>query len=305
MASVYCIGHAVEDHVFGVDVMPSEARKHQASSFEVVGGGAAANAAVAIARLGGDATLAARVGADSVGSSIVAALEKEGVDCARVKAFEDAASSVSAVFVDETGERLIMNYKDGNMPSDPAWAVDAFPENAKAVLADVRWPEGAIAVLTEARRRGLPAILDADHPIPSDGAILKAASHLAFSADGLRFYSGEQDIERALMMIARQFDAWCCVTDGANGVFISARDEIFHAPAIPVKTVDTLGAGDIWHGAFALALAEAQDEKRAVTFANIAAAIKVTRSGGRNGAPTRSEIDDFEHQPTNKRETVK
>jgi sulfofructose kinase len=66
-------------------------------------------------------------------------------------------------------------------------------------------------------------------------------------------------------------------------------------PAFVVTAVDTLGAGDVWHGAFALALAEGEDEPAAVRAASAAAAIKVTRHGGRAGAPTRAERDALLH----------
>jgi sulfofructose kinase len=68
---------------------------------------------------------------------------------------------------------------------------------------------------------------------------------------------------------------------------------IRHVPGFEVDVVDTLGAGDVWHGAFALALAEGRPEREAVRFASAAAAIKVQRRGSRTGAPTRSELDAF------------
>ena len=68
---------------------------------------------------------------------------------------------------------------------------------------------------------------------------------------------------------------------------------IAHLPAFAVEAVDTLGAGDVWHGAFALGLAEGQGERAAIRFASAAAAIKCTRFGGRAGAPQRTEIEAF------------
>ncbi|MBX9874054.1 MAG: sugar kinase, partial [Beijerinckiaceae bacterium] len=68
---------------------------------------------------------------------------------------------------------------------------------------------------------------------------------------------------------------------------------IAHRPAFAVAAVEPLGAGDVWHGAFALALAEGQGERAAIRFASAAAAIKCTRFGGRSGAPRRQEIEAF------------
>jgi len=76
-------------------------------------------------------------------------------------------------------------------------------------------------------------------------------------------------------------------------VYALEKGELRRFPAFVVPVVDTLGAGDVWHGAFALALAEGRDEAEAVRFASAAAAIKVQRAGGRSGAPTRVELDEF------------
>lgn len=294
MARVLCIGHAVEDHLFRVGAIPTTASKHQASGFEIVGGGPAANAAVAIARLGGEALLAARVGDDAVGASIVADLEAETVNCQLVRRFADATSSCSAVMVDDAGRRMIVNYLDPDLPTDPAWLSEGFPGGVAAVLADVRWPAGAQAGLARARELGVPGVLDADHPIPKDGALLKAASHVAFSADGLSAFLGHAELQAGLAQIAGELGTWCCVTDGANGAYIADGGAITHIPCPQVDAVDTLGAGDVWHGAFALALAEGQIEADAVRFANVTAALKCTRPGGRAGAPTRAEILAFD-----------
>lgn len=290
MARVLCVGHAVQDFVFALQELPRRAEKYRATSFESVGGGPAATAAVAIARLGGSALLAVRLGADSTADLIVAELEGYGVDCRHVRRMPGCRSSLSSVVVDQTGERMIVNYLDPLMPSDAEWLPEPTALAADCVLADVRWPEGALRALGQARAAGLSAVLDADRPVPRDAALLQAATHVAFSAEGLAEYSGEQDPVRALKGVAATLDAWCCVTVGEQGVHASSRGRLRHFPAIKVPTVDTLGAGDVWHGAFALALAEGRGEEDAVRFAIVAAALKVQRFGGRAGAPTRDEV---------------
>ena len=293
MGEILCVGHAVEDHVFRVESLPTQPTKHQAAGFEIVGGGPAANAAVAIARLGGRVALAARVGADSVGASIVSDLEREGVDCRLVKRFEGHQSSLSAVMVDGQGQRMIVNYLDPDLPADMRWLGDGFPVSLDGVLADTRWPEGALCAMLKARAFNIPAVLDADHPVPSDGALLRAASHIAFSEQGLTAYAGTDDIEAALIEQSKALEAWCCVTAGGDGVFVGEHGRISHIPVAKVSAIDTLGAGDIWHGAFCLQLAAGQNETEAVNFANATAALKVTRPGGRKGAPSLAEVKTF------------
>ncbi len=291
MPTVFCVGHAVQDFVYGVAELPVRAGKHPARDLAIVGGGPAATAAVAIARLGGRAVLAARIGEDGIGEMIAAELAGYGVDCRHLRRFPGVASSSSAVMVDAAGERMIVNHLDADMPVDPGWLPEPAALGAAAVLADSRWPQGAAAALAAARAAGLPAVLDADRPLLPEHPALRCASHVAFSADGLADVSGDPDPVRGLGAMAKALGCWCCVTVGALGTYVHDGSELSLVPGHAVPVVDTLGAGDVWHGAFALALAEGSDEAAAVRFANAAGAVKVQRPGGRRGAPRREEVE--------------
>jgi len=293
MASVLCVGQVVQDFVFAIDSMPKRAEKYRASDFYHSGGGPAASAAVTIVKLGGHAKLAARVGDDDVANSIVSELEGFGVDCAHVKRFDGCSSSLSAVLIDSQGERLIINYLDPDLPSNPAWLPKKISGDFNAVLADTRWPEAAEQMLTRAKTKGIPAILDADQPIPATGGLLTAASHIAFSAAGLHDLAGHDRFDQALRSVYADTGVWCCVTLGDAGVFYIEGNLARRMPAADVKAVDTLGAGDVWHGAFTLALAEGRDEVAAIEFASAAAALKVQRRGGRAAIPARDEVNDY------------
>lgn len=288
-----CIGHAVQDFVFSVDTMPVTADKYQAAGFETLGGGPAATAAVAISKLGGAVQLATRVGDDLLASVIAAELERYGVDCRLIRRFDGRRSSISAVLVDSAGERLIVNYVDNCMDADPEWLEACAPLNADAVLVDTRWPEGALLGLNLARSSEVPAILDAELPVPKDGKLVRAATHVAFSASGLSEFAGIEDAEEALWSVDAQTEAWCCVTLGAAGTLAVEDGQLSRLPAFDVTVRDTLGAGDVWHGAFALALAEGRPTGDAVRFASAAAALKVQNGGGRAGCATRKEVEVF------------
>jgi len=299
MATVLCIGHAVQDFVFTVDTMPGAAEKYRALAFDSIGGGPAATAAVAIARLGGTAMLAARTGDDAIADAITGELEGYGVDCSLIRRCADRTSSLSAVIVDSDGERLIVNYLDPGMDPSADWLPQRLPAHIDAVLADTRWSEGALHGFRLARQGGVPAVLDADVPVPPDGELLTAATHVAFSAAGLTQYSGESDPVRALRSVDATTDAWCCVTLGGEGSIYMNGGEPRRVAAYEVQVRDTLGAGDVWHGAFALALGDGQPVTRAVGFASAAAALKVAVGGGRGGSPTRADVDEFlqRHEP--------
>ncbi len=291
MPRVLCLGQAVQDFVFHLETTPQRPVKYQARAFDLVGGGPAATAAVTISRLGGMASLAARVGEDAVGQLIVDELTACGVDCGPVLFARGCRSSASAVITSDDGERLIVNFLDPGLPTALPGTAVAAVQSADAVLTDTRWPEAAQELLAVARAQGIPAVLDADIPVPSDPAILRAATHVAFSADGLRQLTGDEDLERALRKAASMTDAWCCVTAGAAGVLVQAAGELLRVPGFEVPVVDTLGAGDVWHGAFAFELARRRHEPEAARFANAAAALKVSAGGGRDGAPDLAAVE--------------
>lgn len=283
MARVLCVGSSVVDVVFRLDTLPTRPEKLRARDARIVGGGCAANAAVAVARLGGEAMLAARLGDDEIGRIVVAGVEEEGVDCALVRRTPGARSAFSSVYVDAEGERQVVSFRGEGLDDSPDLIASA--PAVDAVLADTRWTPGNLAALELARARGIPGVLDAEAPI--DRALLAAASHVAFSRQGLASVSfGAPDAALAALDLA----AWACVTDGADGVHVRGGARI---PAPRVAAVDTLGAGDVWHGAFALRLSEGADETEAVRFANAAAALKCARPWGRLGCPTRAETEAF------------
>jgi sulfofructose kinase len=297
MTSVLCVGIAVLDYVYAVEAMPVRAEKYRASDLAVVGGGIAANASVAVARLGGRAHLATRLGDDPTGATIVAELEREGVDCTLARRFSGLRSPTSAILVDAKGERLIVSYSDNAIPSDTSWLPDALPAGIGAVLGDTRWVEGSAHSFRLARRAGVPAILDGDRR-PAHPDVLDLATHVAFSEQGLAEITGIADPADGLRVLAESSRSWLAVTVGEGGVYFLEDGAVAHEPAFSVATVDTLGAGDAWHGAFALGLAEGMGERAAVRFASAVAAIKCTRFGGRAGIPARADVDRFLRERT-------
>tara|TARA_Y100000389_G_scaffold203860_1_gene253794 strand:- start:6665 stop:7585 length:921 start_codon:yes stop_codon:yes gene_type:complete len=291
--SVFCIGHAVQDLVFSIDEIPTRAIKYNASSFETIGGGPAATAAVAISKLGGSASLASRVGDDILADFIISELKSYGVDCSLVKRIEGKQSSTSTVLIDNAGERMIINFQDSSLNPDIKWLKEKFVLDTTAVLADTRWPEAAVHVFKLAKQKGIPAVLDADIPVPKDGELVNAATHVAFSEYGLIEFTGIKNVESALQSVHERFGNCCCVTLGSKGLIIIDDGKQSHFPAFNINVRDTLGAGDVWHGAFSLALAEGKDTINAVMFASAAAALKVQNGGGRAGCPSRENVDSF------------
>ncbi|WP_112323112.1 PfkB family carbohydrate kinase [Oceanibium sediminis] len=287
MTKVLVCGSAVIDMVFDVPAFPDSAEKYQATDARIVGGGCAGNAAVAIARLGGQAVLAARAGQDLIGDMTRADLTREGVDAALWETSANGRSAFSSILVDPSGERQIVAFRGAGLPRRLGRPL----VRADAVLTDTRWPEAAAQVLCHARELGVPGVLDGEAPV--DPELLALATHVAFSAQGLRDFAGTDDKVAALKRVAPQTDAWVCVTDGPNGVTWLENGTVCHAAAPEITPVDTLGAGDVWHGAFTLALAEGTPLPEAVIFATAAATLKCLTPGGRSGAPDRVATLEF------------
>jgi len=291
---IICVGHAALDGVFAVESWPAHSGKIQAHGFTQSGGGMAANAASAIARLGGEAIFWGPTGDDALADAIAASLIAEGVDVRGLRRFQGRTSSHSAVIIDRRGERLVVGYRGSALQAPADWLPLEQIGSAAAVLADVRWPDGALLALRAARHAGIPAVLDAEiAPVQTIDTLSAAASHVIFSERGLEAWCG-RDSAAELVRVLERGALMAAVTRGAAGVDwieATAAGKEMHCPAFPVATVDTLGAGDVFHGAYTLALAEGRLIGEAIRFAAAAAAIKCSRPGGRSGAPNRQEVE--------------
>lgn len=298
VTTVACVGLAVLDFAFGIDVRPDRGRKAFADSLAVVGGGPAATAAAAVARLDARASFIGQVGEDVIGDLIIEDLSRWGVDTRRVRRHPSASSPVSTITVEADGERTIINHTDPALLESSDRVTESDLSGADAVLGDLLWPIGALSAMEAARRLGIPAVLDFDHvrsgPI---GAALNAPTHIVFSAPALAEMSGQSDPSRGLQAVAPQTGAWLAVTLGGAGVLWNDDGgEIHKFPAFEVDVADTLGAGDVFHGAFALGLAEGRPIEDVIRRASAAAALKCTRFGGRAGIPTAKEVAEFLRQ---------
>ena len=294
MKQVICAGLAVLDHVFQLPKIPKIPVKSFACNYLQVGGGNAATAAVALKRAGGKAIFWGRLGDDHNGDLILDELNELGVDVRDVFRQQGVKSGVSSVLVDDAGERLITNYTDPKLFSNADWLPLERLKESNAVLVDFRWQEGAIKTLRKARELGIPAVLDADlTPEGLNEDVIRSATHVLFSQPALKEFAAGKSTEKALSHALELNRGWVGVTEGSSGTRWLDKGSLRHFPAFEVKTVDTLGAGDVFHGIFALGLAEGKTEASSISMASAAAAIHCSRSGGRKSIPDREEINNF------------
>jgi len=305
MTRILVCGLTAVDFVFSVSTLPERAEKYVAHNANMILGGGAANAAVAISRQQGCASLAARIGDDWVGKAIMHVLNNENIDCSLLQVCKHASTSFSSVLVAADGERQIVNFRGTGFDDKPDWLTNDIPSKFRTdmhcdrpfdgVLTDTRWTDAAVAVLQMARRAGVPGVVDAEAPISDP--ILESASHVAFSIQGLRTYTAMDSIEDSLLAAFTKLDAWVCVTDGSNGVFHIQDGKVQHTPAPQVEARDTLAAGDVWHGVFTLGLSEGQQEQHAIEYANAAASLKCKgQETGSMAAPNREQTNKLVQQ---------
>ena len=278
-----------------VDKFPDAGTKVQASQFLITSGGQSGNAAVAVARLGGKVTFVGPLGGDDdeVADRIVGILVRENIDCSGAVRVPGALSSVSLILVDARGEKMIATRRNQGLSAVTPADVDAAVGEADAVLLDIHYPNFVMPICMAAQKRGIPRVLDLDRAVAPDDRLLAASSHVIASAEALRGTTGLSDFAAGLRKLAEHYRGFLAVTDGPDGVYWLEGGAVRHMPAFKVNAIDTLGAGDVFHGAFTFRLVETGDPIESMRFGAAAAAIKCTRFGGLMGAATRAEVDDF------------
>lgn len=290
-ARVIAVGGICLTRIYQVEhVAPVPAKVLAHALVEVVDG-MALSAAFAFMRLGGQAAIWGRCGDDAAGRAARQSLLDEGLDVSGLRNVAGATSSQAAVIVDARGERLVVPFHDPTLDASPHWLPLQQLAGADILLCDVRWPEGAQAAMRAARQLGVPVMLDGEAAAPQTlETLVQLASHAVFSDAGVLALTGAGSVDMALLEVAGRHAGHVGATCGADGYAWVEGGVVRRVSAPKVKVVDTLGAGDVFHGAFALALTEGQSPDRAASFACHAASLKCTRLGGRLGCPSRQEV---------------
>lgn len=289
MTRIICLGMVVKDIVFYVKQIPSAPQKITAESYEDKFGGMAATAAAAIAALGGNVEFWGRIGDDEIGRNAIEAFNLRGVST-KVKKTKNAQSPISAVIVDGAGERMLAVYP-GRLESSADWLELDRLKDVSAVHADFRWVEGAKKLFLAAKNLNIPRVLDAD---AGDIAALKElvpfANHVIFSERGLALFTAGLELGEGLRFASQFTDGVIGVTLGDKGSLFLDNDKIHEFLAPKIIPIDTNGAGDVFHGAYALALGRGLTWMDAARYASAAATLRCSKVGGWQQLPTHSEV---------------
>jgi sulfofructose kinase len=291
---ILCIGMPVRDLTFRVSGVPARGSKENATHFEEICGGNALNAAIGIVRLGGRATICGPMGdaRDTSDRYIFDKLAHEGIETKHVVRMPGLVTPISAIMIDPTGERTIVTFRDPELWKVQLPPIETLLDDCAAILTESRAAEFCTDLCAEAVRRGIPVIVDVDRAMSLREGLLNASSHLVFSSEPLQETADVADDAKALHKIAKLTKSFLAGTRGPQGtIWLDEHGAIQETPAFHVHTVDTLGAGDVFHGAFALAITEKQELRQALRFASAAAALKCTRFGGAFAAPQRAEVE--------------
>lgn len=285
---VLCVGYACIDINFRVPHHPTADEKVRAHDMHSCGGGPASNAAVAIARLGGRAAFAGYLGKDAFGEAHLAELLAEGIDTRGVYRAE-AATPVAAVTIKPEGERSIVDYR---VPSAlaPEDVISLTELPAKVLLVDGHQPLLSAKLIDEARSLGIPSVLDAGSVHDGTLMLYNKVDYLITSEKFARQFSGEDNPRTALAAMdgAAPFIA---TTWGADGVYWQDEEGQHHMPAFDIEAVDTTGAGDAFHGAFALGLAQGMSFRDNLKRASATAALTCLKPGARSALPDKSRVN--------------
>jgi sugar/nucleoside kinase (ribokinase family) len=294
---VLCVGAAAYDLFFPLAGWLEENRKYEIASSRESGGGPAANAAYLLSRWGVGAALACVLGDDLYGRRIREEFREAGTDLRLTETRAGAATPLSVILVNTAnGSRTLVNRL---APAEPLrFGPEALESLAalrpEVLLFDGHQPEAALQAMSlfpEAR-----TILDAGSRRRGTELLATRVEFLAPSEAFARAMTGEQDLDseagrrRCLHALAALNRREVVVTLGERGVLYLEKGEVRHLPAFRVRAVDTTGAGDVFHGAFAYAVLQGWALAETVRFAAMAAALSVTRPGARASIPALAEV---------------
>jgi ribokinase len=289
------------DFVVQMAKLPGPGQTVSGRNFQMLPGGKGANQACAAGKLGGTVKMIGRVGDDVFGEKLIASLGAAGVNTAHVQTTRGEATGVALIFVEEGGQNVIVIAAGSNglfKPADLEPAAPAFASGGLLLLQLESPIETVEAAAALGRARGMKVILDPAPARPLGAALLGNVDILTPNeSEALVLLGkppGEVSLQQALTMSAQllKLGPRCVILKmGEKGAWVADGKLSRHFPAPKVKAVDATAAGDTFNGALAVALSEGKHLEEAAPFANVAAAISVTRLGAQTSIPSRTEVD--------------
>jgi len=286
MLDVLCVGHASYDITMAASHHPGADEKIVADSIQLAGGGPAANAAVCIARLGGVACFCGYLGHDLFGDKHLEELQAEGVDTSLVVRGAHP-TPVSQILAKPDGTRSLVNFK-GQTPwlAEHAVAVSHVP---KVMLFDGHEPLLSLRLCRWARQHSIATLLDAGSLHRGTAELAGEVDYLVASEKFARQWCKTDDMGKALDELSA-LSSCVVITQGDKGLIWSRDGKQGRLPAFNIDAVDSTGAGDAFHGAFAYGLTQDLTWLDLLRYASAAGALSCTTLGARPSLPGSGQL---------------
>jgi ribokinase len=288
------LGVVTVDDLLYVDDFPDPNSKMEIRSEQRQGGGLTATAVVAAARSGARTAFLGVLGDDDLSCFAVAELEREGVDCSTISRCSGARPVHARIIVEMgNGRRTILFTREGAVYPSADEIDVALSRGFRILLVDPVPGDAAVHAATRAHAAGIVVVADVENVAPPSAQfLLEKADHLIIGVEAGRRATGFESPAEITVALSGRGRACSAVTAGEAGCWYSERGgRVMHVPALKVVAVDTTGCGDVFHGAYAAALARGEPAGQAIRVANAAAGLKATRPGGRAGIPDRAAVD--------------
>lgn len=294
IADVIGLGYCTLDYLTLVNQYPEIDTKEEAIDFLEEGGGPTATALVTLARFGVSTSLLGKVGSDARGELIARQLRREGVDLSHFILEKDKVSPLSLIMIDKASGKRTIIYTKGNVGKlQPAEVSCEMLRGARLLHIDGHQIEASLLACQWAKELQVKVVFDAGSVRPGMEELLRLADYVVASRPFALAFTSARTIEEAAEKIFSIAAGTVVVTNGEQGGFCISNESRFHYLAYKVATVDTTGAGDVFHGAFDYGLLQDWSLEKTVRFAGIVAGLKCRKMGGRNGIPGLKEAMDL------------
>ncbi len=291
------LGCAAVDELIYVSAYPPADAKTRVLRRERHCGGLTATALVAAARLGAQCAFAGVLGEDNASRFVLDTLQREGIDVSHAVCRAGAKPIDSVIVVDEARRtRNVFFDVENVVGADAKLPSRAFIESARVLFVDNFGLAGMIRAARIARAAGIPVVADFEgHAASRFAELLALVDHLILSETFAIKLTGARDSATAAAKLWQRGRSAVVMTCGERGSYFldSTTKSPQHLPAFKVKAIDTTGCGDVFHGAYAAALARGLPLVERIRFASAAAALKATQHGGQAGIPTLNTVNKF------------
>ncbi len=292
------LGAVAMDELLHVASYPSADAKARVLKRERQCGGLTGTALVAAARQGARCAYGGVLGEDELSTEAIDNFRREGIDVSHVLRRQGVGPIRSTIVIGrEDATRTIFSDRAGFVGPDPAWPAPDVIRAARVLFVDHVGVEGTTRAARIAREAGIPIVADFERfPSPDFATLMDLADHLIVGRDFARQVTGETDPAIACRALWSEGRSVVVVTCGADGCWVTDSPEPEfprHLPAFSVSAVDTTGCGDVFHGAYAAALARGDRLDDRLRVASAAAALKALHVGGQAGIPDAATVRAF------------